>query len=1604
MQDVNDKKTLKLDFRAEFTIVIISVLFFIFTISIPSVLGVSDLESSEDSVYRIDVNLPATMVYNVSVAIRVPQGMIYDAGSLQTIGAQPTQNITPFSPDDATKGVLVALYFGDLDNTANQDLLIRFKSAVSNADVVQNGLALPPINATLQYSNSNGDERSFSGEMERVTVIEPYLEVERRFEPAGGWRGDTINCSLLLRHSRESTADAYDVAVSESLPEGLTYLPGSAQIENGPAGSIQVDSANLTFLFSQLNLSWSGEQKIRLSYRATVDSHVQANESLPCRARINWTSTAGENPDERAYSITSEGSPTLVPRQARLNITLTDRPDPVRPGGLLNYTISGSNTGSKALQTAVDADYDPNLAFVSANPAPDAGTDNHWTLGNLDNNSTAIIIVTLRADALLHEGTILSSTANISSHDGTGAQASALTNVSRMSPPKPDLEIDRTISPTSGWRGDTANCNLFVRHSFMSNGDAHDVEISESLPEGLIYLPGSMQIVNGPEDGVLQEDLDGPVWIFSQVNKSWEDDNKIQLRYQARIDTKVQANDSLKWLAALNWTDAAGEDPEEQQYTETSEGSIMLIPKPASFKITLADNPDPVRPDGLLNYTVSYLNAGGYALQTAVKADWDSNLTFVSATPGPDAGTDSLWTLGDLDREGSGTIRAILRAASSLPDDSMLTSSVQISSPDGVATHATAMTAVSNTAPLLFIEKSASDLLIRPGGTLNYTINYRNGGSVDAGNVTVTDCVDSNLIFNPESANPKPSRIWQDDQGTYLYWNASSLGTETLPPEGSGMIEFSVSLPAVPEHPEFDWVYNNYKIDSDLSQGQFQVLQTPVVHSLYVRKKADKAMYMRGDTVNYTITYGNELAIDATEARVTDILPDVEYLDATPQPNFNNGSVLIWNIGSLPSKSSGTIQLYTRINRSQKDFNFMSSQSVSGQGYMQLSQKLSTARDPKRLTNYVNITARYLDLWDSDSSSATIGLLDALGTEVSIQGHGSGSYSREQEISLRTNNSSIKVDTSLHERYRPSSFALPGGRQIGYNSKWSDAVVTKNRITGSTTNERYMYASSIDRNSSLHLDKNGSTIISETAFEGSGHIGQLKSSNSSDSVSDSVFSRKTPAYDSDENYLGSFKVITKYDEYGKSVISSRSVNGTGYVSSDKRISKNQRSYESGTGNYQAEDEIRTGGSYMAKDMKASFAPVSFNYTPRVKVDMSLKWNEGMWSKSGKPPVKGAASSSPSGFISEEYSEADFLNKSTVASGLNQMKTEAEFNGRAQFLVAYDDIVNESRHRVESYDEYAGQYKLTRNVNIGGVARFDEPHLSITKVGQRDPAGGSNINYLITVTNDGNQDLGPVYVQDMLPSGTEYVYSSARPTQISPNVLQWSLFNMTIGTTNEIELKLRIIEDRDNFINRVLARGGYNDRWVMAENYSSLQQDWLGCCPTQLTVAKEAFVDSRDRTLVHYRITLKNREKEVMVATITDELPAGMMFENSTLTPSDYSPRRISWNTIDLKPGKTKSIDYLVRASYGGTFVNQAHIEAQYLNGTSSAFADVSRSVYITGEANSIDNSTWQPPACFGLNCTQQDLGKDWLSCPSCGIAEPKPISSPSSGDYGDDLP
>ena len=558
--------------------------------------------------------------------------------------------------------------------------------------------------------------------------------------------------------------------------------------------------------------------------------------------------------------------------------------------------------------------------------------------------------------------------------------------------------------------------------------------------------------------------------------------------------------------------------------------------------------------------------------------------------------------------------------------------------------------------------------------------------------------------------------------------------------------------------------------------------------NLFINKRSAKETYSPGDTVKYSICYGNNFDLDANDVTVYDVLPDVEYINATPDPTYINGNILIWKIGMLKTRVNGSIELFVRL-KERPEIRFEERQLVSGIGYTYSNRRISTQVPPHSLINYANITAFYGR--EFNSSTSTILVQDSSGTEVKNVGHGSGKYFREGGSHLYSKNKTIQVDTNLSEKFGTSSFSLPKGQSINYSSRWSELQIAKNHATGASIKEHIMYAQSIDRYSSIILDKNGSTLASETSFEGAGHFGLLKMP-----TNNSSHSKEPPVYGSQEDYTGRFKVNTKFDEYGKNVLLIHSASGDGSVSSDRRIGESQRSFHSGTGTYLVEEQIQTQNHYMAKQIDVAYGPANYAYTPQVNLNLSKKWREGMWSKSGILNPKVLGSTQPASYISEEFSQANYLNKSTTANGLREMKTEADISGKARFSIAEIESSNDSENNVALYDEYIGRYRISRNVQIGGPARFDEPHLSISMTDNAESAGSALIDYVITVTNDGNRALGPIYITDIFPRYAQYVYSSLRPSELNRSIVRWTLLNLGIGDSSTIELKLNMTEYAD----------------------------------------------------------------------------------------------------------------------------------------------------------------------------------------------------------------
>jgi len=522
---------------------------------------------------------------------------------------------------------------------------------------------------------------------------------------------------------------------------------------------------------------------------------------------------------------------------------------------------------------------------------------------------------------------------------------------------------------------------------------------------------------------------------------------------------------------------------------------------------------------------------------------------------------------------------------------------------------------------------------------------------------------------------------------------------------------------------------------------------------------------------------------------------------------------------------------------------------------------------------------------------------------------------------------------------------------------------------------------------------------------GQAHLGFLKKANPD------APAKAKPIFEMQEDYTGAFNIQENVNEYGKSVKSIKNASGLGYVAVDKRIGDSQRSYESGTGSYQSEEIIDTPTNYMYKDLQVGSRPSSFSYTPRVKTSQDLLWSEGMISKTPGSTLRGgtlvnaastcdgaqcAANCTDEGgltnqtvsYMSERYSGIQSMNKTTQALGLNEMKTEASFQGTADYRTLV--TAPNKTSIVDDEERYVGSYDIKRHTLATGTSKYDEPHLTVTSEVRTEERWYNNTEALIAVydihvTNDGNRALGPINVRDNFPPGTEYIISSIKPSSLSATKAEWTLVSLGIGSSIDIELELNVSSEKlerawndtvnrfygSDLVNRVDAYGSYSTGIARGSSYAVVPVTWLGACSPELDIKKKAVLDSSDKTLVDYQIVLKNTANYPMAVTVTDYLPESMELVETAVTPDNYGPGRAQWVITTLPAGETITLDYIARALTDGQHVNRVKAEGVAITGEGTATSEAETSIYVSGTGSqpyTLRYGGWQPPA-WELNTT-----------------------------------
>ncbi|MEL6525911.1 MAG: isopeptide-forming domain-containing fimbrial protein, partial [Chloroflexota bacterium] len=257
-------------------------------------------EGESDNVVVQDT-LPSTGVsfaYVSSEIISIGSGITVGTGAVGTAGiyASGAETVTwnlgtvinPQGGGDTITFQIVARVEDVSDNvgtTTDQD-----------ANVVNTG--------TLTYDDVNGDEQ-FSNDPAIVDLVEPELSLAkaRITTPNPFDAGDSIQYQITVTHTGDSTANAYDVEITDTLPlVGITF----SQIDGGTCAVSDTDTSvvgEIIFTVDELTLN---DASCTILYTVILGDDTEVGTTYTNTAIADYSTLPGTPDDDRTKSTNDD--------------------------------------------------------------------------------------------------------------------------------------------------------------------------------------------------------------------------------------------------------------------------------------------------------------------------------------------------------------------------------------------------------------------------------------------------------------------------------------------------------------------------------------------------------------------------------------------------------------------------------------------------------------------------------------------------------------------------------------------------------------------------------------------------------------------------------------------------------------------------------------------------------------------------------------------------------------------------------------------------------------------------------------------------------------------------------------------------------------------------------------------------------------------------------------------------------------------------------------------------------------------------------------------------------------------------------------------------
>lgn len=784
-----------------------------------------------------------------------------DAGLINTTGTFGSSNQTNGAPGTNIVGGRQGWDITNVDISAR--LINNQSSAVLNL-------------------TTSGDVYIINANAIQININSPTISVVKSASATGLVLGDTYTYTVVI--SNTGTANAASVVLTDVLPSGATFIPGSVVVAGTSRPTYDILSG---VPIGTLNFGSS----VTITYRATVSS-IPPNQTITNSANAAFTfqSVAGGSTITGVIPSNNLSIPVYDPLFTIVKSADTSN---ATVGDTVTYTAAIVNTGNigatvnyrdtiPAGTTYVPGSFRVNGTQISgANPATGVNIGT-LALGSTTNVTFQVVVNSLPSPpTLVNQGNI---SYTFQPPDGRSISGSAASNTLSIPVTTPNVGIIKTANVTDTSVGQTITYTTVVTNNGLTT--LQNIVFTDASPTGTNFVVGSFTI-----DGVVRPNVN-PANSISIG--SLQSGRSTAISFQALV-TSVPSTSQITNQSSISYSSGSftGNIVSNTVSIPVYVPNISALKSFNAASATIGDQ---------LEVTLQLTNTGNIGAQVQITDNIPAGTSFVTGsvilngTNIPGANPANGFSIGTLGVNTTSTVTFKLQVTS-LQAPQIITNTATINYtytlPSGRAQNGSLSSntvSIPVSAPNISLVKIANTTEAALNDVITYSITVRNNGSGTVSSIILSDITPEGTSFVTGSV-----RINNVSVSTAVPSSGITIGP--LASQTAAVVTYQLKVNSLPASGAIaNRATAAFTSGSFTGSSTSNTVTIPVYNAaISLVKSTNTTLATTGDTLTYTILISNS-GNTATSLTLTDQLPS--------EVSFVTNSVVI---GGIPAPGKNPV-------------------------------------------------------------------------------------------------------------------------------------------------------------------------------------------------------------------------------------------------------------------------------------------------------------------------------------------------------------------------------------------------------------------------------------------------------------------------------------------------------------------------------------------------------------------------------------------------------------------------------------------------------------------------------------------------------------------------